>query len=98
WLASDRLCGRVLLRDDIRPQARPVVEKLRQLGLQTVLLTGDRKATAEHLKTQLQLDDVRAELKPQGKVEVIQSFNRADRKVALVGEGGKQPPHLARAH
>jgi Cd2+/Zn2+-exporting ATPase len=98
WLASDRLCGRVLLRDDIRPQARQVVEKLRQLGLQTVVLTGDRKATAEHLKTQLQLDDVRAELKPQGKVEVIQSFNRANRKVAMVGDGVNDAPSLAAAH
>src|SRR5881394_2485843 len=70
WLANGDLVGRVLLRDDIRPQARTVVEELRREGLQTVVLTGDRKAAAEQLKQQLQLDDVRAELKPEEKVAV----------------------------
>src|SRR6266478_4412392 len=65
WLAKDGLLGRIVLRDDIRPQARPVLEALRQAGLRTVVLTGDRQAASEHLKTQLQLEDVRAELKPE---------------------------------
>src|SRR5207244_10015516 len=48
WLAEDELLGRIVLRDDIRPQARQVLEELRQEGLQTVVLTGDRKAAADH--------------------------------------------------
>jgi Cd2+/Zn2+-exporting ATPase len=98
WLARDGLVGRVLLRDDIRPQSRDVVEKLRQLGLRTVVLTGDRQATGEHLKNQLGLDDVRAELKPEQKVEVINSFTQQGNKVAMIGDGVNDAPSLAAAH
>ena len=63
-----------MLRDDIRPQSRAVVEKLRRFGLRTVVLTGDRQATAEHLKHQLLLDEVRAELNPEQKVAAIDLF------------------------
>src|SRR5205814_10075924 len=59
WLANRDLVGRVLLRDDIRSQARPVVEQLRREGLRTVVLTGDRKPNAEHLKREPQFDALR---------------------------------------
>jgi Cd2+/Zn2+-exporting ATPase len=98
WLASDHMVGRVLLRDDIRPQARRVVEELRREGLQTVVLTGDRKAAAEQLKQQLQLDDVRAELKPEEKVAVIRSFSERQQPVAMIGDGVNDAPSLAAAH
>src|SRR6266496_4304231 len=98
WLAHDGLVGRVLLRDDIRPQARLVLEELRREGLQTVVLTGDRKSNAEHLKQQLELDDVRAELKPEQKVSVIHSFIAQKRLVAMVGDGVNDAPSLAAAH
>jgi Zn2+/Cd2+-exporting ATPase len=98
WLAHGDLAGRVLLRDDIRPQAARVVEELRRLGLQTVVLTGDRKAAAENLKRQLGLDDVRAELKPEEKVEVIRSFTEQGRPVAMIGDGVNDAPSLAAAH
>jgi len=61
-------------------------------------LTGDRRATADFLKTQLQLDDVRAELKPEEKVAVIQSFTRQQQLVAMVGDGVNDAPSLAAAH
>src|SRR5439155_19052470 len=54
WLADGDLLGRIILRDDIRSQARGVLEQLRREGLRTVVLTGDRKATAEHLRKQLE--------------------------------------------
>src|SRR6266568_4668779 len=98
WLANGDLVGRVLLRDDIRPQAGPVVEELRREGLRTVVLTGDRKATAEQLKERLQLDDVRAELKPEEKVAVIRSFSERQLPVAMIGDGVNDAPSLAAAH
>ena len=98
WLANGDLLGRVLLRDDIRSQARPVVEELRREGLQTIVLTGDRKANAEHLKKELQLDDVRSELKPEQKVAVIHSFTGQKRRVVMVGDGVNDAPSLAAAH
>src|SRR5439155_5420846 len=92
------LVGRVLLRDDVRPEARPVVEELRREGLRTVVLTGDRKAAAEQLKERLQLDDVRAELKPEEKVAVIRSFSEREQPVAMIGDGVNDAPSLAAAH
>jgi Cd2+/Zn2+-exporting ATPase len=98
WLACDDLIGRVVLRDDIRPQSGSVVAQLRQLGLHTVVLTGDRQATATELKQRLGPDEVRAELKPEQKVEAIEQFTRQGRRVAMIGDGVNDAPSLAVAH
>jgi Cd2+/Zn2+-exporting ATPase len=98
WIAHGDLLGRVILRDDIRPQAASVVEALRHEGLRTVVLTGDRKATAEHLRDKLKLDDVRAELKPEQKVEAVRELSGQGRKVAMIGDGVNDAPSLAAAH
>jgi Cu+-exporting ATPase len=97
WVATDGLVGRVLLRDDIRPEARAVVETLRTLGLRSVVLTGDHKATGEHLRQQLHVDEVRSELKPEQKVEAIRSFTREHHRVAMIGDGVNDAPALAAA-
>jgi Cd2+/Zn2+-exporting ATPase len=98
WVEGGDLIGRVILRDDIRPQAAPVVEELRGEKLRTVVLTGDRRAAAEHLREQLKLDDVRAELKPEQKVEAIRALSEANRRVAMIGDGVNDAPSLAAAH
>jgi Cd2+/Zn2+-exporting ATPase len=98
WLARDGLLGRIVLRDDIRPQARLVVDELKRRGLRTLVLTGDRRATGEHLKSQLHLDEVRAELKPEEKVAVIKSLSDEGNRVAMVGDGVNDAPSLAVAH
>jgi len=98
WLAQDGLLGRIVLRDDIRPQAQGVVDELKRSGLRTVVLTGDRRATAEYLKTELHLDEVRAELKPEEKVAAIKSFSDQGHRVAMIGDGVNDAPSLAVAH
>jgi Cd2+/Zn2+-exporting ATPase len=95
WLSSGALTGRLVLRDDLRPQARAVVEALRALHLQSIVLTGDRKATGEHLKAQLAVDEVRAELKPEEKVEALRALARTGRKIAMIGDGVNDAPSLA---
>jgi len=98
WVAYGDLAGRVLLRDDIRPRAREVVDELRGEHLKTLVLTGDRKASAENLRTQLHLDDVRAELKPENKVAEIRALSAQGKKVAMIGDGVNDAPSLAAAH
>ena len=98
WIEENDLLGRVVLRDDIRPESAVVVEALRSEGLRTVVLTGDRRATAEHLRARLKLDDVRAELKPEQKVEAVREVSRQGRKVAMIGDGVNDAPSLAAAH
>jgi Cd2+/Zn2+-exporting ATPase len=98
WITHGDLLGRIILRDDIRPQAASVIDELRHEGLRSVVLTGDRAATAEFLRAELKLDDVRAELKPDQKVEAIHALSEPDKKVAMIGDGVNDAPSLAAAY
>jgi Cd2+/Zn2+-exporting ATPase len=98
WLVCGDLVGRILLRDDLRPVAGQLVARLRQLGLRSVVLTGDRHGAAESLKTQLELDEVRAELKPEQKVKAILELTGTRNRVAMIGDGVNDAPSLAVAH
>jgi Cd2+/Zn2+-exporting ATPase len=98
WLVEGGLLGRLILRDDIRPQARDVVEELHREGLRVVVLTGDRQATADHLRTELRIQDVRAELKPEEKLSAIRALTKEGQRVAMVGDGVNDAPSLAAAH
>ena len=98
WVEAGDLLGRVILRDDIRPQAAGVVNELRDEGLRSVVLTGDRRAAAEHLRQELKLDDVRAELKPEQKVAAIRELSGQGSQVAMIGDGVNDAPSLAAAH
>lgn len=98
WLSAGDFCGRLLLRDDVRPEASALIEQLRQRGLRSLVLTGDHQGAADFLRTELGLDDVRAGLKPEQKLEVIQSFHGDGDRVAMVGDGVNDAPSLAAAH
>jgi len=98
WVAANGLVGRITLRDDIRRQARPVVDELKQSGLKTVVLTGDRPSTGEYLKNQLHIDDVRTELTPEQKVDAIRSLSAPGIHVAMIGDGVNDAPSLAAAY
>jgi Cd2+/Zn2+-exporting ATPase len=98
WISCGDLLGRVLLRDDIRPQARAILDELQREGLRTLVLTGDRKPSAEHLQKELKLQEVRAELKPEDKLAVIKELTSRGERVAMVGDGVNDAPSLAAAH
>jgi Cd2+/Zn2+-exporting ATPase len=98
WLNAGELCGRLLLRDDIRPESRSLIASLRERGLKTLVLTGDRKAAADQLAKDLALDDVRAELKPDDKLVIIKEFTERGEKIAMIGDGVNDAPSIAAAH
>jgi len=98
WVQSGSLLGRLVLRDEIRPESAHVIRQLRALGLHPVVLTGDRKAAAEKLAGTLGDLEIRAELSPEQKVEAIVGFNQQGRKTAMVGDGVNDAPCLAAAH
>jgi Cd2+/Zn2+-exporting ATPase len=98
WLRADGLHGRLLLRDDVRPEARGLIETLRQAGVRTLVLTGDRQASADRLVRELSVDEVRAELKPEQKLAVIEEFTRNGEKIAMIGDGVNDAPSIAAAH
>jgi len=98
WIAAGDLLGRIILRDDIRPQSARVIDELRGEGLRSVVLTGDNSAAGEYLRSELKLDDVRAGLKPEEKVAAIRELSGQGRRVAMIGDGVNDAPSLAAAH
>jgi Cd2+/Zn2+-exporting ATPase len=97
WVIGTGLVGRILLKDQIRDESRGVLAQLKQKGLRTVMLTGDRRHTAEAVAKELGLDEVRAGLSPEDKVAAIQSLRANGMKVAMVGDGVNDAPSLAAA-
>ena len=98
WVANRATVGRILLRDDLRPESRGLIGQLHRRGLRCVVLTGDKQSAADFLKTQLGLDDVRAELKPEQKLAVIEGFAKSGELTAMIGDGVNDAPSLAAAH
>jgi Cd2+/Zn2+-exporting ATPase len=95
WLVSENLIGRLLLRDQIRQQSAPVLAALKAAGLYTVMLTGDRRETAEAVGRELGLAEVRAGLTPEDKVTALRELKKRGRHVAMVGDGVNDAPCLA---
>jgi P-type E1-E2 ATPase len=87
----------IRLSDEIKPDSAAAVKELHNLGLRTVLLTGDNEATARAVARQAGIDDVRADVRPAGKVEVVRELQAHNAHVAMVGDGINDAPALAAA-
>ena len=92
-----RIAAVFAIADPLRPEAQAVVASLGRLGLHVVMLSGDRRATAGAIATQVGIADVIAEVLPDGKVEAIKSLQRDGRRVAMAGDGLNDAPALAQA-
>ena len=98
WVAvAGALVGRVSLADRPRPQSKDDVARLRQSGLEVVMLTGDRRPAAEAVARQVGIETVRAEVLPADKAATVQALQDEGRCVAMVGDGINDAPALATA-
>jgi Cu+-exporting ATPase len=98
FVAVDRkLSGLVAVADVLRPEAAEVVAALRAMEIEVVMLTGDRRGTAEAIAKQLGIERVFAELRPEQKAQVIADERARGRQVAMVGDGINDAPALALA-
>lgn len=98
WIFKDDLIARILLKDQIRTESKPILEKLKAKGIRTVMLTGDRRGAAESVGDTIGVEEVRAGLKPEDKVAAIREYAKAGYKVAMVGDGVNDAPSLAAAY
>ncbi len=98
YLASDGcLVGVVALADTLKDGAVETVDRLRRLGLQTVMITGDRRAAAAAVAAELGIDAFEAEILPADKQRVVRSYQQQGRLVGMVGDGINDAPALAQA-
>jgi Cu+-exporting ATPase len=103
WIAIDgSLAGMVIVADTVKPTSIEAIRRLREEGIRVVMLTGDNERTARAIAGQVGVDEVMAELLPQGKVEAIQRLKNGRGKnerrlVAMAGDGVNDAPALAQA-
>ena len=97
-LASEgKILGLLGLADAIKPAARETVQRLRRLGLTTVMVTGDRRSAAAAVAAELGIDRVEAEVLPGEKRQLVQRYQAEGALVGMVGDGINDAPALAQA-
>jgi len=95
---EDEVEGLVAVADEVRPDARRAVGALQSFGLEVVMLTGDNEGTAAAVAEQVGVDDYRAGLLPEDKVDAVRELDETyDGGVAMVGDGVNDAPALATA-
>jgi len=96
---GETIAGLIALADRPRPEARQAIERLREQGVEkVVMLTGDNRETAEVIARETGVDSFEAELLPEDKVRAVEALTRQYGRVAMVGDGVNDAPAMARAN
>lgn len=94
---NERILGVIELQDIIKPGIQERFERLRKMGIKTVMVTGDNPLTAKFIAEKAGVDDFIAEAKPEDKMNYIKKEQQAGRLVAMMGDGTNDAPALAQA-
>ncbi|WP_368106566.1 potassium-transporting ATPase subunit KdpB [Bacteroides nordii] len=95
---NQRVTGVIELQDIIKPGIQERFERLRKMGVKTVMVTGDNPLTAKYIAEKAGVDDFIAEAKPEDKMEYIRREQEAGKLVAMMGDGTNDAPALAQAN
>lgn len=94
---NERIIGVIELQDIIKPGIQERFERLRRMGVKTVMVTGDNPLTAKYIAEKAGVDDYIAEAKPEDKMEYIRAEQQRGKLVAMMGDGTNDAPALAQA-
>jgi len=95
---SGRVIGLIAIADAVRPTAKAAVAKLRERGIDVVMLTGDNAGTAKRIAKDLGIDSVLADVLPGQKAEKVKELQATGKKVGMVGDGVNDAPALTQAN
>ncbi len=87
--------GVIALEDEIRPDSAPTIDSLHRMGIQTLMLTGDHSFPAHAVAAKVGIDEVKAELLPQDKADVVRGLLQKYSSVGMLGDGVNDAPALA---
>ncbi|VAX35857.1 Lead, cadmium, zinc and mercury transporting ATPase; Copper-translocating P-type ATPase [hydrothermal vent metagenome] len=98
WVAIDGAIAGILgIADPIKKTTAEAIKTLHQMGLKIVMLTGDNEITAKAIAKELGIDDIRAELEPKDKQDIVKQFKAKGAVVMMAGDGINDAPALAEA-
>jgi Cd2+/Zn2+-exporting ATPase len=96
-ICEQKLLGFIALQDTVRPEVVDAVNQLIKLGIEPVMITGDKEETAKAIANQMNIPTVHANCLPQEKVDVIERYRNQGKHVLMIGDGINDAPSLASA-
>ncbi|AQP53694.1 copper-translocating P-type ATPase [Vagococcus penaei] len=97
-LVNQKNVGLIAQGDQIKPESKQLVQQLKELGIEPIMLTGDNQQTAQAVAKELGITTFHAELLPQDKESMIRDYRDKGQQVMMVGDGINDAPALARAN
>lgn len=96
-IIEGEFAGLIALADQIRVSAKKAIQELKEMNIESIMLTGDNKQVANYVGKQIGLDEVYAEVLPHEKAKKINEIKQGNKKVAMTGDGVNDAPALANA-
>ena len=94
---GNEVIGLIALADTLKPNAKTAVEELKEMGIRSIMLTGDNEATARAIASQCGIDEIISQILPEDKASKIKELQQSGKIVAMAGDGINDAPALAQA-